>query len=305
MLKLMLDKNVLFVLMGVMGVLGIVSKMIESFALKRLVRAAGNMSKSNHSLMRLVRAKFEHACMVSDTVENVPVFVDKYLYEYRVLGMKLHSWQRMGMTAAGVCLVAGVAGAAAQYSVYNLQDPMLVYVGIGVALAIFLYVLHKMTDEAYRIEVIRNYMVDYLQNVCLHRYEKTYPKERETDKNATADTDRQEPMRPQPGREVPSPRTKPEITPPAMPEPYDVPDVTPPIQAATMQAAMPQGNMPQTNMSQVNMSEASMPQASMSQAKIPQANMSQGQAAPAKKKEIPNDAEREVRIRQILEEFMA
>lgn len=44
------------------------------------------MSKSNHPLMRLVRAKFEHACMISDTVENVGVFVDKYLYEYKVCG---------------------------------------------------------------------------------------------------------------------------------------------------------------------------------------------------------------------------
>ena len=35
------------------------------------------MSKSNHPLMRLIRAKFEHACMVSDKVQNV---IDIKLY---------------------------------------------------------------------------------------------------------------------------------------------------------------------------------------------------------------------------------
>lgn len=53
------------------------------------------MSKSTHPFMRLVRAKFEHACMVSEKVENVDVFVDKYLYDYKVMGIKLHSIRRM------------------------------------------------------------------------------------------------------------------------------------------------------------------------------------------------------------------
>ena len=80
MLEIILDKHVIFVLMGILTVIGIVSKLIANVTLKQLVRAAGNMNKSTHPLMRLVRAKFEHACMSSDTVEKVRVFVDKYLY---------------------------------------------------------------------------------------------------------------------------------------------------------------------------------------------------------------------------------
>lgn len=86
MLEMLLDKKLLFVLMGILTGLGVVDKCIVSMMMKRMVEAAGSMSKSNHPLMRLVRAKFEHACMISDTVENVGVFVDKYLYEYKVCG---------------------------------------------------------------------------------------------------------------------------------------------------------------------------------------------------------------------------
>ena len=111
MLETMLDRHIIFVFMGILTAVGIMSKCIANVALKRLIRAAGNMNKSTHPLMRLVRAKFEHVSMISDKVENVSVFVDKYLYEYKVLGVRLHSWRRMEKTAAGLCLLAGAAGA--------------------------------------------------------------------------------------------------------------------------------------------------------------------------------------------------
>ena len=77
MLEMLLDKKLLFVLMGILTGLGVVDKCIVSMTMKRMVEAAGSMSKSNHPLMRLVRAKFEHACMISDTVENVGVFIQE------------------------------------------------------------------------------------------------------------------------------------------------------------------------------------------------------------------------------------
>ena len=101
MLETMLDRHIIFVLMGILTAVGIMSKLIVNVALKRLVRAAGNMNKSNHPLMRLVRAKFEHASMVSDKVENVRVFVDKYLYEYKVLETNGESFRRIMSVSRG------------------------------------------------------------------------------------------------------------------------------------------------------------------------------------------------------------
>ncbi len=303
--EILLDKNIIYVLMGGAAACGIISKLVVSATLKRLVRAAGNMNKSTHPLMRLVRAKFEHACMISETVENVRVFVDKYLYEYRVAGIRFHTLRRLERASAGACLVLGIVGAALSYSLYGMQDDVLKLGAAGAALAILVYLVHLTTDENYRFEAVRNYMVDYLENVCLHRYEKTYQKELkvmapeapipdfgkisdaagqeveeepEAEKE-TAPTDQemakaphgrrssegqkntQEPVRPRPGKEVPSPGDSPEITPPAMPEPYDLPDVAPPV-----------------------------------------LNMKKSQEG---KKERPKDVDKDVLIRQILEEFMA
>ena len=147
MLELMLDRHVIYVLMGMSAFAGVVSKVVVGRTLRKLVAAAESMGKSNHPLMRLVRAKFEHTCMISEKVENVGVFVDKYLYEYRVGGVRLHAWRRLQMA------------------------------GTGVALALIVFLVHMLTDEEYRLEAVRNYMVDYLENIYQHRYEKTYKKE--------------------------------------------------------------------------------------------------------------------------------
>ena len=122
MLEVILEGRILYVLMGIVAAVGILSKIAVNLSLKRLVWAAGNMNKSNHPLMRLVKAKFEHACMVSDTVENVGVFVDKYLYEYRVLGMKLHTLRRLEKASAAGCLLLGAAGAAGWYALEGMGD---------------------------------------------------------------------------------------------------------------------------------------------------------------------------------------
>ena len=177
MLELMLDRHVIYVLMGMSAFAGVVSKVVVGRTLRKLVAAAESMGKSNHPLMRLVRAKFEHTCMISEKVENVGVFVDKYLYEYRVGGVRLHAWRRLQMAGAGLCLILGGVGAIISYRIKGATEQTAMIGGSGVALALIVFLVHMLTDEEYRLEAVRNYMVDYLENIYQHRYEKTYKKE--------------------------------------------------------------------------------------------------------------------------------
>lgn len=178
MLEMLWDKKLLFVLMGMLTGLGVADKCIVSMTMKRMIEAAGSMSKSNHPLMRLVRAKFEHACMISDTVENVGVFVDKYLYEYKVCGLRLHSLRRLEKMCSGLLIVTGLAGAGITCQVYGMGDEALRMGAAGCGLGILVWLFHLTTDENYCMEMAKNYMVDYLENVCLRKYEKMNQKER-------------------------------------------------------------------------------------------------------------------------------
>lgn len=177
MLELILDRHVIYVLMGMSAFAGVLAKAVVGRTLRKLVAAAESMGKSNHPLMRLVRAKFEHTCMISEKVENVGVFVDKYLYEYRVGGVRLHAWRRLQMAGAGLCLILGGVGAIISYRIKGATEQTAMIGGTGAALALIVFLVHMLTDEEYRLDAVRNYMVDYLENIYQHRYEKTYKKE--------------------------------------------------------------------------------------------------------------------------------
>ena len=180
MLKMIVEKQVLLIIAGVFMALGIGSKCVVNATLGKLVYGAGNMNKSTHPFIRLVRAKFEHACMISEKVENVGVFVDKYLYEYRVLGIRLHTLRRMERISAVLCICCGLSGAGLQYMQDGRMTDMVLKTGaIGIGAGIFVFLFHLTTDENYKLQAARNYMVDYLENICLHRYEKAYRKEKE------------------------------------------------------------------------------------------------------------------------------
>lgn len=172
MLEKLVENQVLFYCAGVTIFLGIIIKGIVGISLKRLVRAASNMSKSNHSLMRLVRAKFEHACMVSDKVQNVTAFVDKYLYEYKVWGISLHFLRHMEKTMIWLCGIVSLWGGAMSYYIEKDVVAAEKYGMIGGGGILFLVLLQVTLTEQIKLDAARMYMVDFLENTYAHRYEK-------------------------------------------------------------------------------------------------------------------------------------
>ncbi|MDY5986318.1 hypothetical protein [Sporofaciens sp. SGI.106] len=226
MVEAIMDNRIPYILMGIFTVAGVVSKLVAGVTLKRLVNAAGNMSKSSHPLIRLVRAKFEHACMISDRVQNVDVFAQKYLYEYKVLGIRLHTLCRIGRGSAWLCLVTGLAGSFVTYRNDAAADQALQIMAAGVGGAVILTVLQMLTDEKYKLEAVKTYMVDYLENVCAHRYEKTAQREQKTAQAEQKNGGREleNPERPRPREEVPAPDYSTEISEPVMPEPVRMPE---------------------------------------------------------------------------------
>ena len=296
MLKVIVDNHILFVLMGFFVAAGVVSKIIVSITLKKLVKAASDMGKSSHSLMRLVRAKFEHACMVSDKVQNVEVFARKYLHEYKVLGMRIHRLQRIETGCAWLCLLTGAAGAFAGYQVYGMSEAVFRVGAIGAVEAVLLFLLHKTTDESYQLEAVKTYMVDYLENVCARRVERAAKKEEERLREHERRSPVPEiPNYPQPAEEVPSPVVStPGITEPVMPRPNPLPDTYPiPGEEQAISAKM------QCLERSVGI------QREDANVKIAGKTMAQRKQETREERQEKRTQEKEVRIREILEEFLA
>lgn len=178
MLEKLTENQVLFYFASITILLGTIIKVMVSISLKRLVKAASNMSKSNHSLMRLVRAKYEHACMVSDKVQNVPAFVDKYLYEYKVMGIYLHSLRQLEKSVIWLCGGASILGGVVAYFLENDIQNLQKYIYVGAGGVLFLLLLQVTMGEQSKLEAAKMYMVEFLENTYAHRYEKTMTREK-------------------------------------------------------------------------------------------------------------------------------
>lgn len=172
MLEAVVKQEIIFYAMGILMGIVILAKLISYITVRKMVKAASEIQKSNHRLMRLVKAKFEHASMVSDKVQNVEAFVNKYIYEYRVFRIKLCTWQ--GVTKNSVWVI-GLLGAFAIIESYRLQGLgalTLQYIQWTTIFVLFSLLLHFVAGEEQSLQVAKNYMVEYLENVCIHRYAK-------------------------------------------------------------------------------------------------------------------------------------
>lgn len=171
--------NIVMYLMAAVGVIGVLAKIMNQFTLRRMVRAAGNMSKSTHKLIKLVRAKYEHACMLHDKVENVGAFVEKYIYEYRGVLFRIHTWRQLEVQSVWFAGILAALGAVSHYMAHGFCEQTFQFIAGGAAEMVLLFVVSQISDEQYKIEAAKNYMVDYLENACVHKYRKVRPSEKE------------------------------------------------------------------------------------------------------------------------------
>ena len=174
------DSRVIIYLMTGIGVLGILAKIINQLTLYRLVRAAGNMPKSTHRLIKLVRAKYEHACMIHDSVENVDAFVEKYIYEYRGFLFRIHTWRQIEVLSVWFAGILAALGTSVHYLSSGLTETVYQYIAAGIAEMVLLSVVMRLSDEPYKINAVKMYMVDYLENICAFRLKKQNQRERES-----------------------------------------------------------------------------------------------------------------------------
>ena len=174
------DTRVIVYLMAGIGVLGILAKIINQLTLYRLVRAAGNMPKSTHRLIKLVRAKYEHACMIHDSVENIDAFVEKYIYEYRGFLFRIHTWRQIEVLSVWFAGILAALGASVNYLSLGLTETVYQYIAACIAEMVLLSVIMRLSDEPYKINAVKMYMVDYLENICAIRLRKQTQRERES-----------------------------------------------------------------------------------------------------------------------------
>lgn len=148
------------------------TKMVSIFTTRKMVRAAGKIHNSNHRLMKLIKSKFEHANLVSDRVQNVEAFVNKFVYEYTVFGIRLHTWQVIPKRMFWCILLVGVFVCFESYKLIGMGKVTIQTIQWTSLCLVVNFLLAFLFDESTSINASKNYIVEYLSNVCAHRYAK-------------------------------------------------------------------------------------------------------------------------------------
>ena len=171
--------DIIYWMMIVVGAVGVLAKIVNQITLQGMVKAAGNMQKSTHKLIKLVRSKYEHACMLHDRVENVEAFVEKYIYEYKGVLFRIHTWRQLEIQTIWFSGILGFIGAAFWYLEAGFGEEVYRYMTLAASEMVLLFVVSQLSDEQHKILRIRNYMVDYLENVCAFRHRRARQSEKE------------------------------------------------------------------------------------------------------------------------------
>jgi hypothetical protein len=138
---------------------------------RRLIKAAQNMGQTNHKLMKMIRNKFAANYELRLGIENVDVFVDKYMRNYRMLGLHLSTWDAFCNLCMMLSMLTGLGGGI--LTMYLGMEQTVVLAGlssgiIGNGIILLFDCLYGISNMR---ALLRADMMDYLENTYKPRLE--------------------------------------------------------------------------------------------------------------------------------------
>lgn len=165
------EKNyMIYALLGLCGI-GILIKLMTNFVYIRLVKASGNMSASKNKLIKQMKLKFETFYKLKIGVNNVDIFVDKYVYKYKICGLLLSTWENISGLMLILCLLT-----APIFSILGLildcgENSILYTFFTGVCTSATLILVDNLFNISSKRQIIKLNIKDYLENYLKARLE--------------------------------------------------------------------------------------------------------------------------------------
>lgn len=149
---------------GAVGLLGLLFPLIAGGKLGKLNRAAKHPSKSEHPLVKTMVTKFTACYKLKIGVNNVDIFVDKYVNTYKICGLYLSTWDKLCGQPAVILLLAGIADGVYHGILRGGQAAELSTMWISFAAAAVLIVYNRFFDRKGKMRAFASEMKDYLEN---------------------------------------------------------------------------------------------------------------------------------------------
>lgn len=165
------ESNLLIYIMLGLGGVGILLKIIVSCVYRKLIKAANHMGTTNHKMLKALRTKFETNYSMNLGVNNVDIFVDKYIYTQKFCGIHLYTWENLSGQVLLLCMLIGAVGAIAGLLYECGKSEILLTLFTGVSVSAMLILLEYFLNLPIKKYVIRINIKDYLENFLVSKLE--------------------------------------------------------------------------------------------------------------------------------------
>ena len=170
-MKSIIEQYMLVYGMIVLGIIGIVLKVIVSSVYNHLIHASDKMGNSDNKLMKLIKLKFETCYQLRIGVHNVESFVDKYVYRHRVMGVLLTTWENLSGQVLILSMLYGTAIVVSAIMTGVSQDALFIHFFTAIAVCAVLVLMDSINNLSVKRKRLQINIVDYLDNYLKIRLE--------------------------------------------------------------------------------------------------------------------------------------
>lgn len=156
------NKVLIEIIVAICG-LSIILKAAIAFRYGHLIKEADDMGNSNNKFLKKIKHRFSKEYDNSYSVNNVGVFVDKYMYQMKIMGFKPSVWEGFGTFILVLCLLLGSLGALWSYENGTERD-VTIYIIAAVVSAGALVLIDSLINTQRRREHLHVNMCCYLEN---------------------------------------------------------------------------------------------------------------------------------------------
>ena len=168
-----MDYDLLAVMVGV-GIITVSLQCIGGWLIGELYRNSSYMNATENPWLKKVISRFEAGYQLMVPVNDVSVFVDRNIAEYRFLNLGLEQWRDMGIYGAWVeCILMGISTLIALYYQTELHIFGMYVIYMVLILSLIMgceFVLQSHNHQ----KRMRLYMLDYFENILRPRLENHY-----------------------------------------------------------------------------------------------------------------------------------
>lgn len=179
--------NVLYVL-AVFCLIGVIGKLTVNHVYKGLIRQSDNVASAADKQLQQMKTKYESIYRINCGVRDCRAFVSKRLYQYRILGMRLSSWDFCDLHAAGIGLLLCFVSA---FWIYRMDGDLKMsatYICVAGMAFGAMVLFHHIADSAANREALESSLCHYFENVLVVRGPRTAMQDIQQEESVRAKT---------------------------------------------------------------------------------------------------------------------